>query len=203
MTAGALVASGWWFVRNEVIYGDLTGITGLRRWGWPVHSGSLDTLGQILNRASYFAVSYASPQPTFGGSFRTPPAAKAVFSVLALAALAGLARYFLARGPAKIRVERTAVVTFALALVTSIAANVYSYLTILIADPRTTFASFFVVACAGALGVAALSERWRPGVSVTVVVAALLVADVTTLQATRGIPRPPLRQAIQGVETPR
>jgi hypothetical protein len=90
-----------------------------------------------------------------------------VFAVLGLAALAGLARYALQRGPGKIRVEQMALLTFALVLVTSIAANVYSYLTVLIVDPRTTFASFFVVACAGALGVAALSERLRPSLSVS------------------------------------
>lgn len=192
MAAGVLAASGWWFVRNEIIYGDLTGIAGLRRWGWPVHAASLDTVRQIVDRASYFAVSYVSPQPTFGGSFRTPLIAKLVFALLAGAVVVGLARHGVTRGRGKIRVGRAAALTFALVLLTSIAANVFSYLTVLIVDPRTTFASFFVVAAAGALGLGELSARWRLRLSTTVVAAALLLADVATLHATSGIPRPPL-----------
>lgn len=162
MTAGVVAASGWWFIRNQLLYGELGTETALRRWGFPAVHGSLDTLRQILSRASYFAVSYASPQPTFGGSFRTPLITKIVIAVIALAVVAGFARYLRARGWRKNRVDRTALVTFVLVLATSIAANVYSYLAIRPVDPRTTFASFFVVASVGALGLAALSEGLRP-----------------------------------------
>jgi hypothetical protein len=201
--AGSAAASGWWFVRNEVIYGDLTGINGLRRWGWPVHPGSLDSIRAIGNRVSYFAVSYASPQPTFGGSFRTPLLAKVVFAAIALGATAGLARQWRRRSPSTIHVDRAARVTFGLVLVTSIGANLYSYITVLVVDPRTTFASFFVVACAASVGLAAVAARFPRTMTIALVAAALLAADVVTLAATTGIERPPLQSVVQAAQTPR
>jgi hypothetical protein len=88
-------------------------------------------------------------------------------------------------------------------LTTSIGANVYSYVSVLIVDPRTTFASFFVIACAVAVGLAALARRLRRGAAVVLLGAALVVADVATLSATTGIPRPPLESALKVLETPR
>lgn len=201
MSAGVLLASGWWFVRNEVLYGDLTGINGLRRWGWPVHSGSLDTLHRIASLAKHFAVSYVSPQPTFGDGFRTPMAAKIAVALIALAALAGLVRRLLRRGQG-IAVERTAFVTFALVLATSIGTNVYSYLTVLILDPRTTFASFFVIAAAAAVGLAALARDTHRALVAALLLVALLVADVAILDVAHGFPGRPLEPAVRSVETP-
>jgi hypothetical protein len=192
IAAGTAAASGWWFIRNEVTYGDFFGINGLRRWGWPVHPGSLTTLHQIASRASYFAISYASPQPTFGGSFRTPLAAKIVFAAIALAAIVGILRYALQHGTRRIGLDSTALVTFVLVLVTSIGANVYSYVTVLILDPRTTFTSFFVLACAAALGLGELIGRVTPRLLAILVGVALLVANAVILSAAAKIPRPPI-----------
>jgi len=186
LVAGAALTSGWWFVRNDWLYGEFGTTEALRRVGFPVVRGSLDTPGEIVARLSTFANSYWTPAETFGAQFSLPFAVTALGAALSLAAACGL---LLGRRRLGAWVSGRATIVFALVFVVSISMHLVGHVSVIALAPRTTFLSYFVVASTVALGLCALpAVLWRRRPAWAALVLVLLVMDGLTLKAAHDVP---------------
>ena len=91
--AGALIASGWWFVRNAVLYGDPTGGTGVERTGVtfaPYRLNEASDVGHVIQQV----VTYLwLPTEYVRNEIGAPPLLKSALLLVTLAILGfGIAR---------------------------------------------------------------------------------------------------------------
>jgi 4-amino-4-deoxy-L-arabinose transferase-like glycosyltransferase len=99
-TAGLVLVSGWWFVRNQVVYGDLSGRTGVDSTGLsfpPAYHGLGDVGSWVRSMLSYLWI----PTEYYRNAFSAPFPLRAVVVLLTVFAIGagawGLVRAWRAR----------------------------------------------------------------------------------------------------------
>jgi D-alanyl-D-alanine carboxypeptidase (penicillin-binding protein 5/6) len=177
---GVLIGSGWWFIRNLHLYGELGTRTGLARVHFPLARGSLNA-----NQVYSFAISNWGPSDTFGKTFHLPGEVKLVAVLVTAAALYG---WLIKRRSVLARARPEVALTYGFVFVLSIAAYVYADLRIISVSPRVVFGAYFVVALVLALGLrAALGERSERGhmAALGLLSGVLVLAAIADLGAVR------------------
>ena len=192
--AVALVISGWWFVRNQWLYGDYTAQSALTRFHYNNNPPPIPLWqpGWLAAWTYGLGASYWFPTEYFRDVFKSGPLIKAASAGLSGLAVAG----WVVWGWATLRRRATpspAGVFIAVQYLCSIALYAYTCARITYFAPRTTFPSFAAFALFLAFGVDHLlhrSARGRWG-AVAVLGALLIAADAYLLYEVRTLPHLP------------
>lgn len=184
-TVGTAVVSGWWFGRNLVLYGDLTGSSAVDRTGVSFAPLDYDGVGSVLGWGRSL-VSYAfAPTEYYRNFFEAPVVVKASAVLLTAAGLVLVAGALASRVRARRRQASDPAVVFA---VTSVVVVVVVY-AVAAWTTQAIAPRLVAVAAPLALALVARSARTRTReVTMAVMLVGCLVLDVWLITAVMSIP---------------
>lgn len=187
---GVAAASGWWFVRNLSLYGDLTGAQGIDTLGISFPPMRLTSPEQTMTWLGSI-VSYAFiPVEYYRNTVNAPVALEALAVAAAVAALVIVGRALLRRGAARPPLARRLRSDPARLLVVSVLVmTAVAYLAYALAVAWIAARLLFLAAPIAAVAVS-LAARDRNGTALlTGILTAFVVVDVWLLVSLAGLPR--------------
>ena len=154
---GTAVVSGWWFVRNLVLYGDLTGAAAVERTGVAFDPLAYEGIGSVLGWGRSI-VSYAFvPTEYYRNAFEAPVSVKAAALVLTVCGLVLAVTALARRAKGKRGAQDPAVVFTLTSVLVVVVVYAVAAWTMQAIAPRLV-----AVAAPMALALVARSSRTRP-----------------------------------------
>lgn len=194
---------GWWFVRNQIVYGDYTAQSALTKFHYNNNPPPIDLWQpRVLGPWLYgLAASYWFPTEYFRDVFRSGLPVRLTSIAITLVSASGWvawARTAWSSRPAFISRGARVAAFLAIQYLASIALYAYSCLRVTYFAPRTTFPTFGLFALALAFGLFVAAGRGRQRGRLLLLGAlplALLAYDVYLIVLVRAEPRLPFQLA--------
>lgn len=187
--ATAVLVSGWFFVRNLVLYGDLTGEAGVRRSGSDFSVGEPLGLSELISwtrvNASYFTVPYEYYRAAFEPSLAIRVVLALVLTTLAVGCVVALRRFRRIVG-----LRQPAIVAAMVALAFLLSGYFVVRWTVHYVEPEVLFLLFpyfMLAALTGARGLFPRANERANLLSAAVLIALMVGIDVYVLVELQGI----------------
>jgi hypothetical protein len=167
MAAAAVVVSGWWFVRNQILYSDPTAHTAITLAGYPLPVPATLSLRAIGRLAGSAVATYSVPAEYYRNVFH--PIAPLRLAAVALAFTTGVG-ILLAIRRRQPRIRQPELLAGLCVVGTAMAAYLVEYFATDSIPLRLTYVLIAYVAVAATIGLRAVHQRMLPAAVVLLVV---------------------------------